>query len=150
MMKSKEKGDVMSDIVIDIKSTIEQIDGEVQTIEMMTEGELYEKNGSIFLVYMETEVSGMEGSKTMLKISGETITMTRFGGTKSKIVYDVDHPMTSVYHTPYGAFDMKVTTESIEKSLDVDNKSGFISIRYQMVLEQVSSSKNYLEIKIRS
>jgi len=140
----------MSEIMIEIKSTIEQIDGEVNTIEMVTEGELYQKNGSIFLMYYESEVSGMEGSKTMLKISEETITMTRFGQTNSKIIFDINHPMTSVYHTPYGAFDMNVETESLEKSMDLENLSGYIDIKYQMILEQLSSSKNHLEIKIKS
>jgi len=140
----------MSEIMIEIKSTIEQIDGEVHTIEMVTEGELYQKNGSIFLMYYESEVSGMEGSKTMLKISDDTITMTRLGQTNSKIIFDINHPMTSVYHTPYGAFDMNVETESLEKSMDLENLSGYIDIKYQMILEQLSSSKNHLEIKIKS
>lgn len=140
----------MSEIMIEIKSTIEQIDGEVHTIEMVTEGELYQKNGSIFLMYYESEVSGMEGSKTMLKISEDTITMTRLGQTNSKIIFDINHPMTSVYHTPYGAFDMNVETESLEKSMDLEKLSGYIDIKYQMILEQLSSSKNHLEIKIKS
>ncbi|MCH4886938.1 DUF1934 domain-containing protein [Acidaminobacter sp. JC074] len=139
----------MSKIMIDIKSTIEQIDGEEQVIEMLTEGELFEKNGSIYLMYHESEVSGMEGSRTMLKIDHDVITMTRFGGTKSKIVFEVGHPMESVYHTPYGAFDMHVETESLEHSVDVDKLKGHIDIKYQMVLEQVSSSKNHLEINIK-
>ena len=144
------KGDLMNSIIIDIKSDIEQIDGENQTIEMMTEAELYEKNGSIFIIYFESEVSGMAGCKTMLKLSNNTITMTRFGDTNSKIVFDLDQPMTSVYKTAYGDFDMNVTTLNLVTAIDVDNQSGYLEIEYQMVLEHLSSSHNHLVIKVRS
>jgi len=150
MMKDKEKEIVMDKIMIDIKSTIKQIDGDVQTIEMVTEGEIYEKNNSIFLIYHESEVSGMEGSKTMLKISSDSITMTRFGSTNSKIDFDVNHPMESMYRTPYGDFEMKVNTELLEHKIDMDKLSGYIKVDYLLVLEHLSSSENHLEINIRS
>ena len=149
-MKSKGKGENMNKIVLDIKSVIKQIDGEENTIEMMTEGELFEKNKSIFLIYYESEVSGMEGSKTMLKISDDTVTMTRFGSTTSKIVFDQAHPMKLVYKTPYGNFNMTVKTSALESSFDLEKLSGYIKVDYEMTLESLSNSINHLEIKIRS
>jgi len=139
----------MNSIIIDIKSDIEQIDGEKHTIEMTTEAELFEKNGSIFIIYFESEVSGMAGCKTMLKLSKDTITMTRFGDTNSKIIFEVDQPMTSVYKTAYGDFDMKVTTMHLKSAIDAKNRSGYLEIEYQMVLEHLSSSHNHLTIKVR-
>jgi len=136
--------------MIDIKSEIEQIDGEKQTIEMVTEADIYDKNGSVFIVYKESEVSGMEGSKTMLRIKGNVVTMTRFGATNSKIVFDVDHPMESLYQTPYGDFEMKVTTHKLESKIDPKDPSGYLEISYQMVLEELSSSHNHLVIKVKS
>lgn len=140
----------MDKIMIDIKSTIKQIDGDVQTIEMVTEGEMYEKNGSVFLIYHESEVSGMEGSKTMLKLSGDTITMTRFGSTNSRIVFNEEQKMSSMYKTPYGDFEMNVNTDKLTHDINMETLSGYISIKYVIVLEQLSSSENDLEIRIRS
>jgi uncharacterized beta-barrel protein YwiB (DUF1934 family) len=137
----------MNNIIIDIKSSIDQGQGEVHKIDISTEAEWFEKNGSTFIVYHETEVSGMEGSKTMLKIHGDTITMTRFGATNSKIVYDVNHPMRSAYNTPYGTFEMSVFTEKLDYKLE--ELSGYIHIDYNMALEGVSNSKNQLRISIR-
>ena len=54
-------------------------DSEEQVMEFMTEGQLYERNGSTYLMYKETELSGMEGCTTSLKISGDTVRMKRFG-----------------------------------------------------------------------
>lgn len=140
----------MKKIILEIKSVIDQLEGESHKIELTTEADLYEKNGSIYLVYFESEVSGMEGCKTMLKIDKELITMTRFGQSNSKIVFDKSQQTSSVYHTPYGAFDMLVTTEILSVDFDLEKGTGELLLEYQMVLEQVSASRNRLELKIRS
>ena len=86
----------------------------------------------------------------MLKIKDETVTMTRFGSTSSKIVFDTNTPMTSLYKTPYGDFDMKVTTHKLEANIDPKKPAGCLEISYQMVLEELSSSHNHLVIRIKS
>ena len=124
----------MENIVIEIKSKIEQIEGDKNIIEMSTVGELFEKNGSTFVVYFESEVSGMQGCKTVLKISGETITLTRFGDTTTKMIFNRQSSMKSLYHTPYGDFDMEVKTLELdseivnymEKLVEFDNMLGLI------------------------
>lgn len=140
----------MKNILIEIKSTIEQQEDENHNIEMTTEGEWFEKNGSIFIVYYESEVSGMAGCKTMLKIQEDEITMTRFGDTHSKMVFNVNEPMNSIYKTPYGDFEMSVFTENLEHQLNTETLSGWIDIKYQMILENVSRSVNHLKITVRN
>lgn len=136
-------------IIIDIKSKIQQDDGEVHEIDMVTEAEWYEKNNSIFLVYMESELSGMAGSKTMLKVQDDQITMTRFGDASSKIVFNIKEPVVSMYKTPYGDFEMSVFTEVLDHNLKADQLLGNIHLEYRMVLENVSTSHNTLNISIR-
>lgn len=138
---------VMKNVIIEIKSKIDQQEGEVHQIDLTTEGEWFEKNDAIFIVYYESEVSGMQGCKTMLKIQNESITMTRFGESNSKIVFNKSEPMSSVYKTPYGAFDMSVFTESLDYELK--EYHGHIHIAYKMILEKLSNSENVLNINIR-
>lgn len=137
----------MNNILIDIRAVIDQLDDDAHIIEMTTEGEWFEKNGSIFMVYYESEISGMEGCKTMLKIHGNTVTMTRYGETNSKMVFQVDHPMVSMYKTPYGNFEMHVETKVMDIALE--DRSGKLHIEYHMTLENLSSSINELTIIVR-
>ncbi len=139
----------MENIIIDIKSDITQIDGESNKIEMSTVGELFVKAGSIFIVYYESEVSGMQGCKTILKITGDVIAMTRFGDTTSKIIYDIAKPMNSIYHTPYGDFDMEVKTIKLFSDIDHEELVGTINLEYNITLENFSSSINKLDITVR-
>ena len=139
----------MENIVIEIKSKIEQIEGDKNTIEVSTVGELFEKNGSIFVVYFESEVSGMQGCKTVLKISGETITLTRFGDTTTKMIFNRQSSMKSLYHTPYGDFDMEVKTLELDSEIDMSKLTGRIHLSYNVILESLSSSFNQMDIFIR-
>lgn len=140
----------MKNIIIDIYSVIDQENEAKQTIEMVSEGEWFEKNGASYIMYMESEISGMAGSKTMLKIEDDVITMTRFGATASKMVFDIKNPMTSFYKTPYGNFEMKIETNHLAVDLKHETLSGELIIKYHMSLEQVSNSINEMHIKIRA
>lgn len=137
----------MNNILIEIKAVIKQTDEEPQVIEMTTEGEWFEKNNALFIVYYESEISGMEGSKTMLKIHDQVITMTRFGQSHSKMVFQAQERSESVYHTPYGVFEMSINTLVLEH--DFNAYRGTLKIEYEMALEAVSTSHNVLEIKVR-
>ncbi|MBN2797366.1 MAG: DUF1934 domain-containing protein [Clostridia bacterium] len=137
----------MKNILIEIKAVIKQTDEEPQIIEMTTEGEWFEKNNALFIVYYESEISGMEGSKTMLKIDNQVITMTRFGQSHSKMVFKANEKSESVYHTPYGVFDMAIHTLLLEH--DFKDYNGSLKIEYEMALEAISTSQNFLEIKVR-
>lgn len=145
----KSGSDEMKNIIIEIKSDIDQLDDENHRIEITSEGHAYMKNGSMYIVYQETEVSGMEGSKTMLKLQEDCITMTRFGSTNSKMVFDEKHPMSSLYKTPYGDFEMSIITEKLTSVFKKDTYEGHIEIIYSMVLEGVSNSQNHLKISVR-
>lgn len=138
----------MKNILVQINSNIDQHDGETHTIEMMSEGQAYEKNGHLYIVYEETEVSGMKGSKTVLKLDNGTVTMTRFGSNNSKMVFNEMHPMTSLYKTPYGDFEMTIETKSLNTDIDLSSYTGMIKIMYSMSLEGVSNSMNHIEIKV--
>lgn len=138
----------MKNILVQIRSLIDQGDGEKHEIEMMSEGQAYVKKGHLYIVYEETEVSGMKGSKTMLKLDKNTITMTRFGSTHSKMIFDENHPMTSMYKTPYGDFEMTIETKSLNTGIDLESYTGKIEIMYSMTLEGVSNSINHLEIEV--
>lgn len=139
----------MENIIIDIKSTIKQIDGDENIIELTTCGELFNKNGSIYIVYYESDMSGMEGCKTVLKITGNIIIMTRFGKSTTKIIFDKEVPMNSIYATPYGDFKMEVSTSQMDVVINPEELKGKVSLAYNMVLENLSSSYNELNLGIK-
>ena len=79
----------------------------------MTEGKLYKRNGSYYLLYDESEISGMEGCKTSLKYNENFLRMKRTGeveGAYTVIEFNKGKRFSSIYQTPYGPIEMEVMT----------------------------------------
>ncbi|MEW9124717.1 MAG: DUF1934 domain-containing protein [Thermotaleaceae bacterium] len=137
----------MKNILLKIEGTQRNIDGEESTIELTTEGKLYKKENATYLVYEESEISGMEGCTTTVKVGQDKISMRRFGTANSEIIFQKGKRFTTHYNTPYGVFDMEVLTREISYNM-TDADKGDISIEYYVSLEGLVESTNKLNIRI--
>ncbi|MCT4607128.1 MAG: DUF1934 domain-containing protein [Marinisporobacter sp.] len=137
----------MKNVMLKIQGLQTSIDGEENEIELITEGKLYQKGNAMYLVYEESELSGMEGCTTTVKVIQDQISMKRFGKAKSEIIFEKGKPYNTNYHTPYGMFDMEVLTKDMTYSL-TDEYKGELFIEYFVNLEGIAESTNQLRIKI--
>lgn len=119
-------------------------------MEFVTEGELYDKNGSLYLMYEESEISGMPGFKTRLKITDQTVKMKRIGpagGAGTEMVFEIGKRYESYYHTPYGPFEMEILTNSLKNTMTAEG-TGMVAIDYSMSLKGLVDSHNKLTIEL--
>ncbi|EHA0992959.1 YwiB family protein [Clostridium perfringens] len=131
--------------IISICST--QDIGEKEKIEVVTVGE-FSINGDEFIAtYDETEISGMEGTKTTLKIKGDKVVLHREGTTSTKMEFQKDNTQVALYNTPYGMLELKTSTKELD--LDVNEKGGNISIKYHLIAGGQEPIKTNLDMKIR-
>ena len=131
--------------IISICST--QDIGEKEKIEVVTVGE-FSINGDEFIAtYDETEISGMEGTKTTLKIKGDKVVLHREGTTSTKMEFQKDNTQVALYNTPYGMLELKTSTKELD--LDVDEKGGNISIKYHLIAGGQEPIKTNLDMKIK-
>lgn len=99
--------------------------------------------------YEETELSGMEGTTTFLKIYDEEVVLEREGTTSTKMVFNINEPCISLYNTPYGMLELTITTNRI--SVDFNEFGGELNIEYDMAVagqEPITTSLN-LSIKTK-
>ena len=137
---------------ITLKITGKQFSGNEpeDKMEFVTEGKMYEKNNSRYLIYEESEFSGFPGCKTALKFSGSTIKMSRMGraaGIGMEFTFEEGKRFSSEYRTPYGIFDMEVLTKSISGGLSEEGL-GKVNIDYQISLNGQNEGRNELEIEV--
>ena len=80
----------MRDITLKITGKQVYENHEEDQMEFVTEGQLYQRNGAIYMIYDESELSGMEGCKTTLKLDGDTLRMKRIGraGTGTEMYFE--------------------------------------------------------------
>ena len=131
--------------IISICST--QDIGEKEKIEVVTVGE-FSINGDEFIAtYDETEISGMEGTKTTLKIRGNKVVLHREGTTSTKMEFQKNNTQVALYNTPYGMLELKTSTKELD--LDVNEKGGNISIKYHLIAGGQEPIKTNLDMKIK-
>jgi len=140
----------MRDITLKITGKQVYQDREEDQMEFITEGQLYLKNGAIYMIYEESELSGMAGCKTTLKLDGDTLRMKRIGqaGAGTELYFEENRRFCSTYSTPYGPMDIEVLTRSVNNQFDMETLSGNVAVCYDVSLEGMAEGKNKLEINV--
>lgn len=135
--------------MIRVTGTQEGSDGEENTIELFTEGAFYIKNDKYYIVYNESEISGMDGSTTSLKIEkNKRVSMKRFGSSVTKFNFEKDKEYQADYMTAYGNFTVNITTNILDIDIDEKTGKGNIEIDYDLnILGDVKTS-NKLKIEL--
>lgn len=140
----------MKDIMLKIVGKQVFEDEEADQIEFVTEGKLYERGNSLYLIYDESEFSGMPGCKTSLKVAGDTLRMSRVGGESggnTAIEFEKGKRYTSYYDTPYGAVEMEVLTNFVRNNLKSDG--GTVHIDYNVSLKGLAEGRSKLDIEVK-
>lgn len=123
------------------------VDGQEESIEVVTPGKFYQKGGSYYVVYEETQISGMEGTTTTLKIEDKKVTLIRFGTTVSRLSFQVDVKNTSLYKTPFGIMEITVKPSAVD--INIDDMGGEVKLFYELEVAGSEVIVNELIIKIR-
>ena len=96
----------MKDVIISIKGTQNDPNGGDNVIELVTDGEFSYENGEGTLSYMESELTGLEGTRTSFTISPMGVVMVREGSLNSRMVFEEGRKHCFLYETPFGAATM--------------------------------------------
>ena len=144
----------MKDIMVRLTGRQVNKDNEIDDdqIEFVTEGKAYKKDGSTYIVYEEGEMSGLENVKTTLRIGDDgEIRMKRFGRNvimDTVMEFKKGKRFNSIYHTPYGSFEMEVLTNNIVNDIEPENLTGTLFIDYDIALKGLSESRSMLNIEL--
>lgn len=121
--------------------------GENDTIELVTDGEYcFSEDGST-LTYMESELTGMEGTKTSFAVGISEIIMSREGNMNSQMVFEEGRKHFFLYDTPMGAATMGVDTYRIITRLG--EHGGDMEIDYVIDFDSAVIGRNLFKINIR-
>lgn len=127
-----------------------QIDkfGEKNEIEFFVEGSYAQKCDSIYITYKESELSGMEGTTTTLKITSNSLCIIRFGTYNSKLEFKRDEKTFTNYQTPYGNIPIIINTRLLDIDLNQEEKSNIL-LKYSLETGAEDALDNEIIISFR-
>ena len=135
------------DVMITIRST-QNVDGsETEGAELITAGTYnYGKDGIRFS-YMESEITGLDGTKTVFHIKPDEVVLSRRGSVNSQMVFHLGESSNFLYSTEYGMLQMGLDTRRLECALD--EHGGDMEIEYDLDFERSFLSRNTFKINVR-
>ena len=134
------------DVLISIRGT-QNVDGEKDVVELLTMGRFYKRKGIYYITYNESEATGFEGSKTMVKVDERVVTMRRFGDTQSQLVVEKGVRHQCHYDMGVGSLTVGVSGDQIVSTLG--EHGGELLFRYSLDVNTSLTSENEVYINIR-
>ena len=142
----KKKKDVM-DVWISFHSVNGYDDEEPDSLEFSTDGQYQFQAPVARLSYQESEVTGLEGTRTSVTILPDQVVVDRAGTVQSRMVFKEGSKSSFLYSTPFGQATMGVDTRSIRQ--DVNEHGGRVEIDYVVDMEHAAVARNRFSITIR-
>ena len=111
--------------------------GETDYITESGNGSLRIKDGKYYIMYKP------EGVTVMIRIDGDTLTVTRTGDVTSRMEYALGNTTKFMYNTPYGAMEMELVTNML--AYTIDSNGGEIHLKYDLC--QIENNMDIYVIK---
>ena len=134
-------------VVISIKGMQKYQGQDPDTVELVTEGRLQREGDSYTLSYQESEITGLEGTLTTIRVEPEQVTLLRVGEFNSQMVFQEGRRHLSMYNTPYGAMAIGVNTRRLSAQLDEAGVD--IEIDYALEVDHAVAGRNSFQINVK-
>lgn len=134
-------------VIINVKGIQTDLDNDSNTLELITEGKYYQKGNNYYITYKESEVTGMVGTTTTLKVCDGVVSLMRFGKVNSQFVFQKGQKHISSYETEYGNFTIGVYANNVD--ININDAGGEIRVGYQIEIDSQSTGRNDFYMLIR-
>ena len=137
---------MMKDVVIYIRSLFG--DGaDDNTIDFTTDG-LYTYDGdTACLTYQESEVTGMEGTRTSVMVMPDQVVVDRDGAVTSRMIFRPGEKHAFLYDTPVGSATMHMDTRNMNARFN--EHGGHMEIDYVLDMEHAFASRNRFRLTVK-
>ena len=123
-------------------------DAEPEKTQIKTHGVRCVKDGRTEISYEETELTGMEGSRTIISYTMAdkgVVTMMRTGAVSTALVFEKGKRHHCVYQTPYMPFEICVRTIKVENKI---LENGTLKLDYFIEIRGAKAERTKFELTI--
>lgn len=122
--------------------------GAVEDIDFGTKAAYLYQPAESWILYEESALTGMEGTKTAVKLlGGDKLTITRTGTVNNCMAFMPGKWHYTAYKTPYGVGMLRVRTHFVRSSLGPEG--GSIELAYDALLERENLGRTELKLSVR-
>lgn len=130
----------------DVEEIAESRSGE---LEMTTTGTLKVADGRLVLSYLESELTGMNGSRTSVSFDYKNpgvVSMIRTGSVSTVLIFEEGKRNICAYNTELMAFEICINTFKVTNNLSLDG--GDIDIKYTVEFRGATTEHAHVHLKV--
>lgn len=106
-------------------------DKQNDTIEVISPGDYYFRNGKHFFLYDEVAEGQKESTKNVIKVKNDYMELTKKGAINVHMIFEKDKKNVTYYYTPYGSLLVGIDAYRV----DVTEQEGEIAVEVEYALE---------------
>ena len=133
-------------IRLHIHSTQQYAGEEPENTELFTEGFMREENGTWFLSYEETALTGLPGTTTTFAVTPEKITLTRTGALHSEMVFVLGQEHHSLYDMGFGT--LLIAIRPTQMQITLNENGGYFEVIYALCVEGSTAGEVKYRIEV--
>lgn len=137
----------MRDVIISITGVQNDPNGDKDSVELVTTGQYGMENDEIRFTYEESELTGLDGTRTTFTVSPMGVVLRREGNLNSEMVFQQGRKNFFLYETPYGSATMGVDTRRIDTRLG--EHGGDLELDYDIDFNHTPMGRNKFKINVR-
>lgn len=137
----------MKDVVISMHSIHGLDEEEQQILDFTTDGVYFRDGETACFSYIETDVTGMEGTRTSVIIMPDHVVVDRDGIVTGRMIFKEGEKNSFPYETPFGMAMLGVKTRRIDQSFN--DCGGKLEVDYIVDMEHAIVERNKIELSVR-
>ena len=136
----------MKDVIISVTGVQQGVNGP-DAMELVTAGQYGQDEKETLLTWQESELTGMEGTKTSLCVQPRSVVLSREGTLNTRMEFGEGRKRYFLYETPFGSATMGLNTRRIVNRLGAHG--GEIEIDYSVDMDDTIVGRNRFFIRVQ-
>ena len=135
------------DVLVTI-SGLQFMEDDNDSVEMITSGSYYKRNGKHYILYDEVQ-EGFEGvTKNTIKIAQDTMDITKKGITNVHMMFEKNKKNVTYYYTPFGSLLVGIDAKKVDVTESEDNID--IKVKYNLEMNYEHLAECEITMNIHS
>ena len=136
------------DILLSIRGLQITEDSQQDTVEMISPGEYYFRNGKHYFLYEEAEEGKQEITKNIIKVSDDYMEVTKKGVVNVHMIFEKNKKNVTYYNTPFGSLLIGIDAYRVDVTQTPDEISAYVE--YALEVNNEHLAKCRIRMKARS
>ncbi|MCQ5130805.1 DUF1934 domain-containing protein [Butyricicoccus faecihominis] len=137
------------DVWLSILSTQQFENCDEEQIDLVTAAKLYRRGGKYYIIYEESELTGLNGTLTTVKLEGKSVSLIRTGTYPSRMLFAENQRHVGLYQTPIGT-SMTIATHTSHVRNTVGENGGELILDYTVEVDNSVMGEHHFEMTVTS